>query len=37
MDRFEMPTYYEELCKHCSDKDCEPVEDGCESVWTCQV
>lgn len=37
MDRFEIPTYYEEVCQHCQDQDCEPVEDGCDSVWGCEV
>lgn len=38
MDRFEMPTYYEEVCQVCKGADCEPVElDGCDAVWSCQV
>ena len=40
MNRFEIPTYYEEACTVCQGSDCEPVElDGCEwdAVWSCEV
>lgn len=40
MDRFEEPTYYEEVCQMCHGADCEPVElEDCEwdTIMSCEV
>ena len=36
MDRFKMPTLYDEMCQVCKGADCEPVElDGCNWDAVC--
>jgi hypothetical protein len=37
MDRFQMPTPYDEMCQVCKGADCEPAElDGCNWDAVCK-